>query len=418
MISVLINAYACAPNMGSEQGMAWNWIINLANYCKVFVITEGEWKIEIEDAIKQLPQGGNMIFYYNPVSDKIRRMCWNQGDWRFYYYYKKWQKETLEITKEIIKNHSIDIVHQLNMIGFREPGYLWKIDNIPFVWGPIGGMENIPESYLDDLAIKQKLIILLKNRINNFQTRFSSRVLKSINKADALIAAVKGVKDKIELYHHKKIILINETGCYPNESKLNNLRKTETFFDVIWVGKFDFRKQLGMALKIISKIKYLDGLRFHIIGNGSKTELHYYTDMAMKLGIEDICIWHGLISHSNVQQIMRDSDLLLFTSIMEGTPHVVLEAIGNNLPVICLNSCGQADAVNDSVGIKLEVTSQKQSTEDFAEKMAYLHNNRNILKKMSNDCFRRQEELSWDTKVNQMVEIYRTVLKKHENISG
>ena len=48
MINVLINAYACSPNWGSEPGMAWNWISNLATYCNLFVITEGEWKEEIE----------------------------------------------------------------------------------------------------------------------------------------------------------------------------------------------------------------------------------------------------------------------------------------------------------------------------------------------------------------------------------
>ena len=65
-----------------------------------------------------------MHFYYNPVSEEIRRMCWNQGDWRFYFHYNKWQQKTLAIAKQIIKEQNIDIVHQLNMIGFREPGYL------------------------------------------------------------------------------------------------------------------------------------------------------------------------------------------------------------------------------------------------------------------------------------------------------
>ena len=30
-------------------------------------------------------------------------------------------------------------------------------------------------------------------------------------------------------------------------------------------------------------------------------------------------------------------------------PHVVLEAIANNLPVVCFDTCGQGDAVNDKV---------------------------------------------------------------------
>lgn len=30
MLKVLINAYACSPGIGSEPGMAWNWVKNLA----------------------------------------------------------------------------------------------------------------------------------------------------------------------------------------------------------------------------------------------------------------------------------------------------------------------------------------------------------------------------------------------------
>lgn len=36
--------------------------------------------------------------------------------------------ETYEMAKDIIAKQKIDIIHQLNMIGFREPGYLWKIE--------------------------------------------------------------------------------------------------------------------------------------------------------------------------------------------------------------------------------------------------------------------------------------------------
>ena len=35
--------------MGSEPGMGWNWIINLAKYCEVYVISEGEYRKQCED---------------------------------------------------------------------------------------------------------------------------------------------------------------------------------------------------------------------------------------------------------------------------------------------------------------------------------------------------------------------------------
>ena len=44
MLNILVNAYACSPNMGSEPGMAWNWCVNLAKYCELHIITEGEFK--------------------------------------------------------------------------------------------------------------------------------------------------------------------------------------------------------------------------------------------------------------------------------------------------------------------------------------------------------------------------------------
>ena len=37
-MKVLINAYACSPDMGSEPGMAWNWCVNLAKYCDLLCV--------------------------------------------------------------------------------------------------------------------------------------------------------------------------------------------------------------------------------------------------------------------------------------------------------------------------------------------------------------------------------------------
>ena len=67
-LSILINAYACSPNMGSEPGMAWNWCTNLAKYCELHIITEGEFRDKIEAVLPTLPQGKNMHFHYNPAS--------------------------------------------------------------------------------------------------------------------------------------------------------------------------------------------------------------------------------------------------------------------------------------------------------------------------------------------------------------
>ena len=107
MIKILINAYACSPGMGSEPGMAWNWVSNLAKFCELYILTEGEFREKIEAVVPTLEQGKNMHFYYNPVSEEIRKMCWNQGDWRFYKYYREWQWKTYLMAKEICFSEDI-----------------------------------------------------------------------------------------------------------------------------------------------------------------------------------------------------------------------------------------------------------------------------------------------------------------------
>lgn len=411
MLNVLVNAYAVSPAWGSEPGMGWNWVVNLARYCNVFVITEGEWRNEIEAAWTQLPQRKQLHFYYNPVPQRIRQMCWNQGDWRFYWHYRKWQKRTFSIAQQIIAENHIDIIHQLNMIGFREPGYLWKIKEIPFVWGPVGGMEMIPTTYLTGESTQQHLKMYLKNFLNDLQRRHQPRLLKVLNRSDAIIAATKGVYDFISAYHYKAVTLINETGCYVcsvAESATDNNKKT---FDILWVGKFDFRKQLGLALKVIAALPTKHGIRFHVVGNGTEKEKSQYKQLAIELGIKDNVVWHGAIPHEQVLKFMQQCDLFLFTSIMEGTPHVVLEALQNNLPIVCFDACGQAGAVNNKVGIKIPMTTPMQSINDFASAIMQLRDDRDRLNSMKVNCLERQNELAWEKKATQVVEIYKSLVQ-------
>lgn len=412
MFSILINAYACSPNMGSEPGMAWNWCVNLAKYCELHIITEGEFKDKIKAVLPTMPQGNNMHFYYNPVSDEIRKMCWNQGDWRFYKYYRKWQWKTYLMAEEIIKQHHIDIVHQLNMIGFREPGYLWRIEDRPFVWGPIGGLKQFPSSYLEGAGIKMKLFNRIKNIINIYQIKHDKRVDQALKKADLLISSIPDSYNAIKKYKGLNSIVIPETGCFidDNSIKRNKEEKVDDDFRLLWVGKFDFRKQLNIALATMSKLKDKSNIKLIICGSGSDDQVSYYKQIAINLGIDDNVVWKGNIENNKVKEEMHKSDIFFFTSVSEDTSTVVLEAVSCGLPVLCFDTCGMGYVINESVGQKIPLTNPKQSADDFAEKINYLYNNREYLQKLSDGCKQRQKELSWDNKAKQMVELYNKVI--------
>lgn len=410
MLKILINAYACSPNMGSEPGMAWNWVSNLAKFCELFIITEGEFREKIEEVVPTLEQGKNMHFYYNPVTDEIRKMCWNQGDWRFYKYYREWQWKTYLMAKEICSSEHIDVLHQLNMIGFREPGYLWKLSkesDVPFVWGPIGGLKQFPLAYLQGAGLKMKLFNRLKNILNVWQLKHEKRVDEALKTARLLISSIPDSYRAIKKYKGLESIVIPETGCFLSED-IPTDRFDEKELHVMWVGKFDFRKQLPLALRAIA-IANNPNIVLEIYGGGSDEQIASAKRVADLLGITEKVVWHGNQPNDVVMNAMHKAQVFFFTSVSEDTSTVVLEAVSNRLPVLCFDACGMAAVIDDKVGRKVALSNPAQSATDFAKLLNDLEHDRNLLKQLSENCKQRQTELSWEEKAKTMVEWYEKV---------
>lgn len=410
MLKILINAYACSPGMGSEPGMAWNWVSNLAKFCELYIITEGEFREKIEEVVPTLEQGKNMHFYYNPVTDEIRKMCWNQGDWRFYKYYREWQWKTYLMAKEICSSEHIDVLHQLNMIGFREPGYLWKLSkesDVPFVWGPIGGLKQFPLAYLQGAGLKMKLFNRLKNILNVWQLKHEKRVDEALKTARLLVSSIPDSYRAIKKYKGLESIVIPETGCFLSED-IPTDRFDEKELHVMWVGKFDFRKQLPLALRAIA-IANNPNIVLDIYGGGSDEQIASAKRVADLLGITEKVVWHGNQPNDVVMNAMHKAQVFLFTSVSEDTSTVVLEAVSNRLPVLCFDACGMAAVIDDKVGRKVALSNPAQSATDFAKLLNNLEHDRNLLKQLSENCKQRQNELSWEEKAKTMVEWYEKV---------
>lgn len=430
MLKVLINSYTCCPNMGSEPGMGWNWITSLAKTGEVelFVISEGEYRAQVEDflrseklKVKSDEFGGGenkslaerIHFYWNPVPQSTRDKCWNQGNWSFYPLYEKWQKKTAEIAREIIKRlevsgERIDILHQLNMIGFREPGYLADVSKetgIPLVWGPIGGLKMFPMEYAQ--GWKMKAFNLLKNSITKWQIKHSNRVFQTLKQSSVLISSIPDSYNAIRKYHGLDSIVIPETGCFLSNIKTENKSRfyTDTL-TVVWVGKFDFRKRLDIAIKSISKLKDMD-IILKVYGTGNEKQIAEANELVNSLGIQNKVQFMGACPHEEVTKAMLDADIFFFTSVNEDTSTVVLEAVSNGLPVVCFDCCGMAAVIDEKVGWKVPLTNPEQSVKDFANVIMELYNNRGRLAVMSRNCSNRAEELSWDNKARRMVEVYK-----------
>lgn len=411
MINVLINAFAVGPKQGSEPGIGWRWIEGIAKHCKVFVICGDEYKDEVLEGVLNSPYKENINITFNEIPQHVIEKVNNQGDWRFYYYYRQWQKKSYEIAKRICSEHQIDIIHQLNLTSYREPGYLWRIKGPKYVWGPVGGTNLCPIDYIKGIDKKVTNKYRIKNFLNRMQFRVEPRVGKAARRADLIFCdGDEGVR-WFKKYYGIDSIQINETGCkIPEAIKREKEAGSGEGLDLLWVGRFLPTKLLDLAFKSLSKIGEEYKIKLHILGGGNLEAT--YKNIANELGVNDRVVWHGQVPHDKVEHLMRTADLFFFTSLVEGTPSVIMECISNGLPILCFDTCGFGPLVDEKVGMKIQVTTPEQSVKEFADKIAYLYNHREELKRMSDNCEAKIKTTSWDSITAKIVEKYNEILTK------
>lgn len=401
-LRVLVSAYACHPDMGSEPGMGWNWVVHLARHHDLWVLTEEQrYATAMRARLAQHPELSGHI----QVEGVPRRRL---GEWlwpRFFYYltYKRWHAEAFRRAKSLHTALHFDLVHQLNMIGYREPGYLWRLQ-VPIVWGPIGGHAQMPLRFLGSLGPRGFLEYGLRNILNWIQMRASPRVRRAMRRADALVAATPEDLESIRRLHGVSARLIGEVGALDVPVRARDRRRRGDPLRVLWCGVFQARKALPLALRAVSAVISHTPVELHIAGAGA--EERPWKTLARRLGVETRCRWYGALPHAEVQRLMQHCDVLLFTSLQDATATVVMEALQVGLPVVCHDAGGFGVVVDDSCGQKIPLVSPRRSVMGFADALAGLASDPERLQALGVGARARSKAFSWEAKTEAMCEVY------------
>src|SRR6266481_3580042 len=95
-LKVLISAYACEPNKGSEPEVGWQWALQMARFHEVTVLTQSKNQLVIESALRDL--GGRQPeprFIYHQLPKLLQGLRKFPAGLRIYYVF--WQKSAREV---------------------------------------------------------------------------------------------------------------------------------------------------------------------------------------------------------------------------------------------------------------------------------------------------------------------------------
>lgn len=402
-MKVLVNCYACSPYQGSEPGMGWNFVKCLSRMHELHIITESKFKADLDryfnDQIEERP-----FFHFHFIKKgrhKNLRKIWPPS---YYWYYNAWQKKAYKLAITLEKKEHFDVIHQLNMVGYREPGYLWKLGK-PFVWGPIGGFDITPWRMLPSMGLKGCVYYFSRNIINLWQMHTSKRVRLAMERANTLISATQSQHDYISKLYGRESTIIPEVGLQPMGNVDINVRKANEPLRICWSGLHIPRKSLNLLLEGVALCHRID-VELHIIGKGSET--NRWKKKARSLGINNI-LWYGQVDRDRALGIMKGCHLFCITSLSDLTSTVLMEALSCGLPVITLDHCGFSNVINDECGRKIQIKNEKQVIHDLSYVITEIVDNESLRSRLAEGALRRAKDYNWEDKAKAITEIYESV---------
>lgn len=406
MKSILATAYAINPYKGSEDGMGWNFVCQIARFHKVIAVTRENNRPKIEQFMQEHPKESyeNITFLYFDLPYWMR--FWKKGGRGAMLYYLMWQRGVAQWLKQ--QQLQFDIVHNLNFHNDWTPSFLWKLGK-PFVWGSVGHHPRIPTQYLKPYAKKYAWKDSLTWRIKKFFWNASLQLKKTVRKADFICCMNKSVQEVLDLKGKASAIM----PSVATEDFGYQLERNQNKFQLISAGRLVPLK--GYDLSILAYSKFLKQLpenarkncTLTIVGRGA--ELKFYKALCQKEGIEEYVQFEDWIRREDLMKLFKESSAFLFPS-HEGAGMVVAEALSFGLPVICLDNCGPGEFIDESCGFAIPEQDYEGTVEGLSAAIQQLYEDKELAQSMRQNARKRFEtHFHWDRRGEQLRDIYATL---------
>ena len=289
-MKILLSAYACEPNKGSEPEVGWRWAITLSKLGhEVYVVTRSNNRENIENYLSK-NKIVNLNFIYFDYPKWFLRIIKGKLNPYAYLYYFFWQIGIFFATRSLIKKIKFDFIHHVTFVSLRFPNLLC-LHKIPFIFGPISGGDKISYQLRKNFSFIFKFKEFLRDLSNNY-IKISPLMNITFSKSHKIFVNSKETKKLIpSRYHHKtEELLAIGTDNLPKIN--NNIIENKKLFNICYAGNLIPLKGLLIALKTFSEIKKSNNNTiFTIIGSGPmEFELK---QIAKKYKIDDSIRWLG-----------------------------------------------------------------------------------------------------------------------------
>lgn len=412
---IFVSAYACEPGLGSEIGVGWHWVLEMSKYFDLWVLTRRSNMPNINAWLAENPDFSNINFIYYDLPKWAR--FWKKGLRGVRLYYILWQLCSNNIVKRTMIENNISIFHHLTY-----GNALWNVSRYgskqTFIWGPVGGLETIPENFSRHYDTKCRIIekfrrfavacaklnvgfyyrckqadiILCKTEhtLKRIPQRFAAKaILFTDVAADVIAHSDAAINMAADVTAHSDIINGSNPPAAHNASS-NSIDKAINF---ISVGRLDAWRGFDLVLEAFALArKQNNRLTLTIVGDGNdKSRLLSIVD---KLDISSSVSFTGNVPMSEYKSLMHTADVVVNASLKEGAVTVSFDAVSLGKPLICLDTTGYTRCFSEKYAVIIPILERDVVIDKIKDAILTLANNEQR-HQMSLNALNASSSLSW-----------------------
>lgn len=402
-LKILMSAYACEPNKGSEPGIGWRWALETARLGhEVWVITRINNREGIARGLSQHGKPKNLHFIYYDLPGWAR--WWKRGSFGVHLYYTLWQWGAFKRARQLHAEQHFDAVHHITFGVTRHPSLMGRL-GIPLILGPMGGGERAPVAIRKYCSLSGKIRDVLRDAINTL-ARLDPWLHQMYDQATLIMLKTPESRDWLPKRYHAKAICMLEIGVDEriNKPALEKSTSPATHtLNVLYVGRFAYFKGMDLGLRAVANLRARQiPVRLTMIGQGP-ARLRWQL-LAAKLRLASCATWVPWMQQQDLLNAYQTYDVLLFPSLHDSSGNVLLEAMASGLPVVCLDLGGPSQIVTPNCGRAVPVKNQNadQVVEALADALTELATDAKVIAGLRQGALIRAKEFSWQRVVAQV----------------
>jgi glycosyltransferase involved in cell wall biosynthesis len=352
MARILLSAYACEPDRGSEPVLGWGWATELVrDGHQVWVLTRADNRPAIER--NPLAANPNLNFVYFDLGAFAQQLRKGPGK---ILYYVLWQWWAVRHIRKLFPALPFDVVQHVTYASGRYPSFMAAL-GIPFYFGPVCGGETVPDGMRSNFSVAQRCHERLRD-LSNFVVPWDPVMRWVFRRAEKLLVTRETVSLVPMRWRHKcrTQLAIGLTTDYLNHVDARTPHSGRQY-RLLYVGRLLEWKGLDLALQAVAQLKQTQhDIHFTVVGDGpAGTRLHR---LAEELGLCEIVEWVPWVPHDQVQEYYRAADVFRFPSLRDSGGMAVLEAMAHGVPVVCTDLGGPGVIVNPYSGCAVPTQSR------------------------------------------------------------